>query len=90
MRCSLKKRRLHWYKMADHSSQNMIPQNESSKVEESHYSYGPSEEEQQLLRALKRTHTERFKVMTKLIKMNLMFSKAKISHQPINDTDQPK
>lgn len=75
--------------MADHSSQNMIPQKESSKVEEPHYSYGPSEEEQ-LLRALKRTHTERFKVMTKLMKMNLMFSKAKISHQPIDDTDQPK
>lgn len=75
--------------MADHFSQNMIPQKESSKVEEPDYSYGPPEEEQ-LLRALKRTHTERFKVMTKLMKMNLMFSKAKISHQPIDDTDQPE
>lgn len=75
--------------MADHSSENNIPQQESSKVEEPHYAYGPSEEEQ-LLCALRRTHTERFKVMTKLMKMNVMFSKAKIIHQPIDDADQPK
>jgi len=73
--------------MTDHSSENNIPQKESSKVEEPHFSYGPSEEEQ-LLRALKRSHTERFKVMTKLMKMNLMFSKAKIIHQQIDDSDK--
>ncbi len=38
-----------------------------------------------LLRAaLKRTDTERFQIMTNLMKMNLLFKKAKITHKPAN------
>lgn len=73
--------------MSDLSSENKTPKNETSAVGEPHFSYGPSEEEQ-LARALKRSYTERFKVMTKLMKMNLMFSKAKIIHQQIDDADK--
>ncbi len=68
-------------------SDNNKNEKESSKVEEPHFSYGPSEEEQ-LLRALKRTHTERFQVMTKLMKMNIMLSKAKITHYHSGETGQ--
>ncbi|WP_423146128.1 hypothetical protein [Rubrolithibacter danxiaensis] len=32
--------------------------------------------------ALKRTHTERFEMMTKLMKMNAFFRKAVITHKP--------
>ena len=49
------------------------------KIEEPHFSYGSSEDEQ-LLRALKRSHQQRFEVMTKLMRMNLMLRKAKITH----------
>jgi hypothetical protein len=39
--------------------------------------------EMDLLRAaLKKTYTERFKTMTTLMKMNIMFRRAKITHQP--------
>jgi len=39
--------------------------------------------EMDLLRAaLKRTYEERFLVMTSLMKMNIMFKKAKITHKP--------
>jgi hypothetical protein len=36
----------------------------------------------QLRNALKRTYTERFLMMTTLMKMNEMFRKAKITHTP--------
>ncbi|KHD90250.1 hypothetical protein AH06_00075 [candidate division TM6 bacterium Zodletone_IIa] len=36
----------------------------------------------QLREALKRTYKERFLVMTRLMKMNEMFRKAKITHTP--------
>ena len=40
--------------------------------------------EMDLLRAaLKKTYTERFKTMTTLMKMNIMFRRAKITHRPI-------
>lgn len=70
-------------------SDNNQNEKEPSKVEEPHFLYGPSEEEQ-LLRALKRTHTERFQVMTKLMRMNIMLSKAKITHHRSGETDQPE
>lgn len=39
--------------------------------------------ETDLLRdAIKRTDTERFQMMTNLMKMNLLFKKAKIVHKP--------
>ena len=39
--------------------------------------------EMDLLRAaLKKTYTERFKTMTTLMKMNIMFRQAKITHRP--------
>jgi hypothetical protein len=39
--------------------------------------------EMDLLRAaLKRSYAERFKMMTTLMKMNVMFRKAKIKHKP--------
>jgi len=37
----------------------------------------------QLRAALKRTYTERFKMMTTLMKMNIMFRRAKITHKPL-------
>ena len=39
--------------------------------------------ETDLLRtAIKRTDTERFQIMTNLMKMSLLFKKAKITHKP--------
>lgn len=39
--------------------------------------------EMDLLRdALKRTHKERFLMMTRLMKMNIMFKNAKVTHTP--------
>ncbi len=36
----------------------------------------------QLKEALRRTHEERFLIMTRLMKMNLLLKKAKITHKP--------
>jgi hypothetical protein len=36
----------------------------------------------QLRQALKRTYAERFAMMTTLMKMNIMFRRAKITHKP--------
>lgn len=38
-------------------------------------------EKDQLINALKRTDKERFLAMTRLMKLNIMFSKAKITHK---------
>ncbi len=35
-----------------------------------------------LREALKKSYTERFKTMTTLMKMNIMFRRAKITHRP--------
>jgi len=37
----------------------------------------------QLRTALKRSDAERFKMMTTLMKMNRMFSRAKVTHKPL-------
>ncbi|MDQ2753670.1 MAG: hypothetical protein M3R72_11675 [Bacteroidota bacterium] len=42
-----------------------------------------------LLRAaLQKTHEERFRTMTKLMKLNIMLKKAKIVHQPLSATNK--
>ncbi len=44
---------------------------------------GYEKAEMDLLRAgLSRNYTERFEMMTKLMKMNIMFKRAKITHKP--------
>ena len=72
MRCSSKKRRLHWYSMSD--TKNILQEQEAL--------YEKAEIDQ-LRAALKRSYTERFKMMTTLMKMNIMFRRAKVTHKPI-------
>jgi hypothetical protein len=48
--------------------------------------YFEKAEMDQLRAALKRTYAERFIRMTDLMKMNQMFRKAKITHQPLSAT----
>jgi hypothetical protein len=48
--------------------------------------YFEKAEMDQLRAALQRTHEERFKMKTTLMKMNIMFRKAKITHQPLSAT----
>ena len=43
----------------------------------------------QLKEALSRTTGERFFVMTRLMKLNRMFAKAKITHQPLTSPKKP-
>lgn len=38
--------------------------------------------------ALKRTYEERFIAMTKLMKMNILFKKGTVTHQPFKSTDK--
>jgi hypothetical protein len=54
--------------------------------EEDRNAYFEKAEMDQLRAALKRTHAERFIMMTELMKMNLMFRKAKITRQPLSAT----
>jgi hypothetical protein len=42
----------------------------------------------QLRAALKRTYKERFQMMTTLMKMDLLFRRAKITHKPFLETDK--
>ena len=61
------------YKSQDNTS-NAVSENMDALYEKA---------ETDLLRAaLKRTHEERFLMMTRLMKMNIMFKKAKITHTP--------
>jgi hypothetical protein len=55
---------------------------EKNIMQEPQPDYGKAELDQ-LRAALKRTHFERFKVMTSLMKMDSMFRRAKITHKPI-------
>ncbi len=38
--------------------------------------------------ALQKTHEERFKIMTRLMKRSIMFRNAKIVHQPLSATEK--
>jgi len=38
--------------------------------------------------ALRKTYAERFKMMTTLMKMNILFSKAKIIHKPFKNENR--
>lgn len=38
--------------------------------------------------ALKKTHEERFFIMTKLMKRSIMFKNAKVVHKPLSATDK--
>jgi hypothetical protein len=53
--------------------------------EEKQNAYFDKLEMDRLRTALKRTHAERFTMMTQLMKMNIMFSRAKITHQPFKE-----
>ena len=44
--------------------------------------YSDKAELEQLKTALKRSYGERFKIMTELMKMDIMFRNAKITHKP--------
>jgi hypothetical protein len=48
--------------------------------------YFEKAEMDQLRAALKRTYAERFLMMTKLMKRDIMFRRAKITHQPLSAT----
>ncbi|MES2328471.1 MAG: hypothetical protein V4539_02645 [Bacteroidota bacterium] len=54
--------------------------------EQDQNAYFEKAEMDQLRAALKRTYAERFMMMTELMKMNLMFRKAKITRQPLTAT----
>ncbi len=54
--------------------------------EEDRNAYFEKAEMDQLRAALKRTYAERFLMMTKLMKRDIMFRRAKITHQPLSAT----
>ena len=54
--------------------------------EEEQNAYFEKLEMDQLKAALKRSYMERFKMMTTLMKMDIMFRRAKITHQPLAKT----
>ncbi len=54
--------------------------------EQDQNAYFEKAEMDQLRAALKRTYTERFLMMTKLMKRDIMFRRAKITHQPLSAT----
>ncbi|MFD1629264.1 hypothetical protein [Pseudopedobacter beijingensis] len=41
-----------------------------------------------LRKALKRSYTERFLIMTRLMRMDMMFRKAKVTHKTISYSDE--
>jgi hypothetical protein len=77
MRCSLIKKGLYWYNMS--GIKNIVSEEEQN-------AYFEKLEMDQLRDALKRSYMERFKMMTTLMKMNIMFSRAKITHKHLSET----
>jgi hypothetical protein len=59
---------------------NMVSEKEQS-------AYFEKKEMDQLRAALKRSYLERFNMMTSLMKMDIMFRRAKITHQPVVKTE---
>ena len=55
--------------------------------EEEQNAYFEKKEMDQLRAALKRSYLERFNMMTSLMKMDIMFRRAKITHQPLIKTE---
>lgn len=55
--------------------------------EEEQNAYFEKKEMDQLRAALKRSYLERFNMMTSLMKMDIMFRRAKIKHQPLIKTE---
>lgn len=55
--------------------------------EEEQNAYFEKKEMDQLRTALKRSYLERFNMMTSLMKMDIMFRRAKITHQPLVKTE---
>lgn len=63
--------------------QNQVDQSSLKKFSEKEVDAFYEKAEMDLLRdALKKTDTERFLMMTKLMKMNIMLKNAKVTHKP--------
>lgn len=63
--------------------QNQVDQSSLKKFSEKEIDAFYEKAEMDLLRdALKKTDTERFLMMTKLMKMNIMLKNAKVTHKP--------
>jgi hypothetical protein len=66
--------------MSEDFANNVGDTNNESQVQESGFAF-ENLEERQLRLALARTYTERFLVMTKLMKRGIMLKRAKIIHR---------
>jgi hypothetical protein len=92
MRCSLKNTRPRLYEVwdnwyfADMKKYDQLSEDEQKSLHESFLkepeAFYEKAERDQLKKALKRTYEERFFMMTSLMKLNIMLSKAKITYTP--------